>query len=63
MIRRDTKAEVYGSELPRSLECYEFYKKLPSGFNDGLCEHCRKYLTVECPNIDKFLEEEGIEEE
>ncbi len=28
-----------------------------------MCEHCRKYLTVECPHIDEFLKEEEFEEE
>lgn len=45
------------------LECYEFYLKLQERFDDGMCEHCRKYLTVECPHIDEFLEEEEFEEE
>ena len=61
MIRKRVP-KVFENEH-QTLECYEFYKKLQSRFDDGLCEHCRKYLTVKCPHIDEFLKEEEFEEE
>lgn len=63
-IRRKANDEILEEEEePTYFECYEFNFKLPSKFDDGLCEHCRKYLTVECHHIDDFLEDEDLEEE
>jgi hypothetical protein len=39
-----------------SCEEYSFYVELEEGLDDGLCQHCSKYLTVHCPQIDDFLE-------
>lgn len=37
--------------------CYEFYKALKKDFDDGKCEHCKKYLTNACDHIDEFLDD------
>ena len=46
-----------------SYPCYEFNTRLKAYLDDGLCEHCRKWLTVECENIDEFVEEEELDDE
>ena len=38
-------------------ECYEFNEKLKSQFDDDCCEHCRKYLTLQCEYLEDFMEE------
>jgi hypothetical protein len=44
--------------------CYEFNETLDRTQDDWRCVHCRKFLTLQCPHIDEFLEEEEeIEEE
>ncbi|MCK5548830.1 MAG: hypothetical protein KAI64_07425 [Thermoplasmata archaeon] len=48
---------------PRDLECYEFNTRLKSKFDDGLCDHCKKYLTLECAHIDWFIEDDHFEDE
>ena len=49
----------YEGELPgESFPCYEFNPKLRVSFDDGMCEHCAKWLTVDCENIDQYIEEE-----
>lgn len=37
--------------------CYEFNRTLKRNFDDGRCEHCKKYLTTVCEHIDEFLED------
>lgn len=61
MIRKKVTKVFEDEQYP--LECYEFFTTLQKRFDDGLCEHCRKYLTVKCPHIDEFIEEEEFEEE
>ncbi|MFQ6106683.1 MAG: hypothetical protein ACE5QF_03735 [Thermoplasmata archaeon] len=41
-----------------SCDDYTFHKALESEFDDGLCVHCSRFLTVHCPHIDEFMEEE-----
>ena len=38
-------------------ECYEFNEKLKSQFDDRCCQHCKKYLTLQCQYLDEFMEE------
>jgi hypothetical protein len=38
-------------------ECYEFNEKLKEQFDDDCCEHCRKYLTLQCEHLDDFMDE------
>lgn len=54
-----------GAEGPGgdSYPCYEFNVKLKEYLDDGSCEHCRMWLTVECENIDEFVVEEDWEDE
>jgi hypothetical protein len=54
---------VLDQEEPEQMECYEFNTSLLEKFNDGMCEHCRKYLTILCPHIDMFIGEEEFDEE
>ncbi len=39
-------------------ECYEFNENLPTGQDDEDCEHCRKYLTLNCKHIEEFIDDE-----
>lgn len=57
------KDAVIGEQESEQFECYDFNVNLSTRFDDGLCEHCRKYLTINCPHIDTFIGEEGLEEE
>jgi hypothetical protein len=44
-------------------ECYEFNEKLKADLDDTCCEHCGKYLTLQCQYLDDFLDEiEDLEE-
>jgi len=45
-------------EFSEPMPCFEFNASLPPAEDDGRCVHCRKFLTVECPYIDHFFEEE-----
>ena len=56
------REEIEGTD-GESYECYEFNPRLRPQFDDGTCEHCRKWLTVECENIDEFVHEEEWEDE
>ncbi|MEE9152232.1 MAG: hypothetical protein V3U20_10445 [Thermoplasmata archaeon] len=38
-------------------ECYEFNDKLKNLFDDNCCEHCIKYLTLQCERLEDFMEE------
>ena len=38
-------------------ECYEFNEKLKSQFDDDCCEHCKKYLNLQCAHLGDFMEE------
>ena len=60
--KRTPRAKIPESMALQDSECYEFNPQLSVKFDDGICEHCRKYFTVECPSIDDFLEDEEIEE-
>ena len=40
------------------MPCYEFNPELRPDRDDGRCESCRKFLTMECEYIDHFMEEE-----
>nr|AKQ01951.1 hypothetical protein [uncultured euryarchaeote Rifle_16ft_4_minimus_309] len=46
-------------ELDEPMPCYEFNDRLGSTRDDGRCMSCRKFLTIECPYIDRFLGEDG----
>ena len=48
-----------GDEEPRDQPCYEFNDALPPQENDRKCVHCRKFLTISCEQIDRFLDEDG----
>ncbi|MEW5760717.1 MAG: hypothetical protein AB1779_08120 [Candidatus Thermoplasmatota archaeon] len=37
-------------------KCYEFNPKFEPSQDDMECEHCRKYLTTECPHLEDFME-------
>ncbi|MEW5937184.1 MAG: hypothetical protein AB1665_05125 [Candidatus Thermoplasmatota archaeon] len=39
-------------------ECYVFNKALRPQMDDECCEHCAKFLTLDCKYIEEFLEEE-----
>ena len=38
-------------------DCYEFNSKLKEQFDDDCCEHCRKYLTLQCAHLEDFMGE------
>lgn len=38
-------------------ECYEFNERLKSQFDDDCCEHCKKYLTIQCEHLEDFQAE------
>jgi hypothetical protein len=38
-------------------ECYEFNGKLKDQFDDDCCEHCSKYLTLQCEYLEDFMSE------
>ena len=38
-------------------ECYQFNDALDVEMDDDCCEHCRFYLTTQCPHIDMFIQE------
>ena len=46
------------SEFSEPMPCYESGPALSPAEDDGLCVHCRKFLTLECPCIDHFLAED-----
>jgi len=46
------------SEFSEPMPCYESGPALSPADDDGLCVHCRKFLTLECPYIDHFLAED-----
>lgn len=37
--------------------CYEFSDKLKNQFDDDCCEHCVKYLTLQCEHLEDFMDE------
>ncbi len=37
--------------------CYTFNPSLRTSLDDSRCEHCRMYLTAQCPHIDEFLDD------
>lgn len=43
----------------RDQPCYEFNDVLPPMSNDRRCRNCRKFLTLSCEQIDRFLDEDG----
>jgi len=49
--------------LDDTLPCYEFNFGLVVRLDDGTCEHCRKWLTTECENINEFMNGEDWENE
>jgi hypothetical protein len=51
-VEEDPEGEYCGRE------CYEFNENLDPSKDDECCEHCRKYLTVQCKYIDEFLDDE-----
>jgi hypothetical protein len=38
-------------------ECYVFNEKLKEHFDDDCCEHCTKYLTLQCEHLGDFMNE------
>jgi len=56
---RDEAVGVDGEPLP----CYEFNANLKPLVDDGVCEHCRKWLTVDCEIIDDFIGEEEYDDD
>ena len=44
-------------EFSEPMPCYEFNGILAPNADDGRCVHCRKFLTIECPYIDHFMED------
>lgn len=38
-------------------ECYVFNEKLKTQFDDNCCEHCLKYLTLQCEYLEDFMAE------
>ena len=51
------ETEEEGEEPKSPMECYIFNPRLKKEFNDGKCEHCKKYLTTSCPYINEFIDE------
>ena len=43
--------------VTRGRPCYVFNPRLRRDLNDTACEHCRFYLTYQCPHLDEFLED------
>ncbi len=47
--------------LSEPMPCFEFNPALHPSEDDGRCENCRKFLTIECEYIDHFISEEDDE--
>ena len=45
-------------DFAEPMPCYDSNPSLGPSSDDGLCEHCSKFLTTECAYIDHFLEED-----
>ena len=45
-----------GEEL-RNFPCYEFNQDLRKDMDDRYCIHCKKYLTLQCENLEMFLDD------
>jgi hypothetical protein len=54
MIREIDRRLFSKAQAP---DCYVFNTNLVEELDDGLCEHCMKYLTTDCEHIDEFVEE------
>jgi hypothetical protein len=58
---KEQEAEEDDSEYPvpfsERAKCFEFNKTLDDMLEDYGCDHCTKYLTLQCPFISKFLED------
>lgn len=39
-------------------ECYIFNEKLPEEQDDTRCDHCRKFMTLNCEHIEEFIDED-----
>lgn len=39
-------------------ECYEFNEMLSPLQDDEACEHCKKYLTLNCKHIGEFIDDD-----
>jgi len=55
--------ELAGDGDGEPLACYDFNVNLRPLMDDGTCEHCRKWLTVECEIIDDFIGEEEYDDD
>ena len=53
--------DVEEEEEETRYPCYEFNTSLPKENDDGLCIHCRKYLTLECEHLEDFMDELDVE--
>lgn len=38
-------------------DCYEFNTRMKEQFDDECCEHCKKYLTLQCTHLEDFMDE------
>ena len=41
-------------------KCYGFNELLDPSLDDDDCTHCHKYLTVQCDNIDEFINNDEV---
>ncbi len=55
--------EYEDRESPEPFACYEFNTTFLPMLDDRSCEHCRKWLTMECEHIDDFINDEEWEDE
>ena len=57
----DGSGEEEDGEEWMDMACYEFNERLPVHLDDRRCVHCRKYLTLACPQIDELMEEADVD--
>lgn len=42
----------------RNRECYEFNTTMGPELDDARCVHCLHFMTLDCPHIEEFIDEE-----
>ena len=55
--------EDWPVEFSERIKCFDFNRNLDQMMEDYSCDHCNRYLTLQCPHISAFLEEYNEAEE
>lgn len=56
-VQEEEEEEDWPVPFSDRIKCFDFNKVLDSILEDYGCDHCTKYLTLQCPHISKFLED------